>query len=115
MGKILLENLEFFAPIGWYAEEQQTRNNFMVSVACSVNFDAAAATDALADTVNYEAVVAIVQEEMAKPRKLIEATGNALLDRFAAEIPQMEAVEIRITKRQPFPTQAGNVTLVFSR
>lgn len=114
MGKILLENLEFVAPIGWYAEEQQTGNRFTVSISFSVDFSRAGTSDALADTVNYEDAVAIVQEEMQVPRKLIESTGNALLERFSATFSQLKDLEIRITKHRPFPTQKGDVTLVFS-
>ena len=115
MGRIILDNLEYHAPIGWYEEEQLTGNRVTVAVAFSTNFEAAAASDALADTVNYEDVQRIVSEEMAIPRKLIEATGNAILQRFSADLPNMRSVEVRITKHHPFPAQPGDVTLVFGK
>ena len=113
MGKIILENLRYHAPIGWYPEEQLTGNQFTVSVLFSTNFALAANSDALDDTVNYEEVERIISEEMAVPRKLIERTGNTILQRFAAELPNMQSVQVRITKHHPFPTQPGDVTLVF--
>lgn len=114
MGRIALEKLAFYAPIGWYPEEQQTLNRFEVSVWFDTFFTKAAASDALADTVNYEDVLRIVREEMAVPRKLIETAGSAIVARFSKELPAMQQVKLRITKLNPFPAQPGNVCVEFT-
>ncbi|MGZ4611364.1 MAG: dihydroneopterin aldolase [Actinomycetes bacterium] len=84
---------------GWFAFEQQEGQEFVVDVELSLDTRPAAASDDLADTVDYGTlgadVVAIVEGE---PLRLVET----LADRIAARCLQDERVRsARVTVHKP--------------
>jgi dihydroneopterin aldolase / 2-amino-4-hydroxy-6-hydroxymethyldihydropteridine diphosphokinase len=80
--------------------EKREGQTFVVDVTMDVDLSAAAASDDLADTVNYaevaDDVVALIEGE---PLDLIEALAARIADRVLAR-PRVEAVEVVVHKPQ---------------
>ncbi len=96
---IALEGIEFIAFHGFYDEERKKGNTFSVDVQVEVkSFDAI--DDNINDTVNYEKVYEIVEDEMSKTKKLIETVAYAIIQRLR-EINNVTSVRIKLTKHNP--------------
>ena len=54
MGKIVIEEMEFYAFHGHYQEEQIVGNRFLVDLEMDADLTAAAGSDSLSDAVNYQ-------------------------------------------------------------
>jgi len=90
----------FFAYHGYYPEEQLLGNEFSVDVRAAfecVNL----ATDELDGTINYERLYRIAEEEMQRPRKLLETVADAIVRRVRDEFRLVTAIDVRIVKTQP--------------
>ncbi len=83
---------------GWYDEEQARGQTFRVDVVLEVDTSAAAATDELADTVDYgtlaERVVAIIE---ADPVRLIETLAQRIAD-LCLDDPLVQTAEVTVHK-----------------
>jgi dihydroneopterin aldolase len=101
MGQIALEGMEFFAFHGFYDEEQKIGNKYGVDLYLHTNLNAAAASDNLAETVNYEKLYQLVLHEMALPARLLEHLGHRILERILAEFPFVQQVKVSVSKFNP--------------
>lgn len=101
IGKIALEGLEFHAFHGVYPHERESGNWFEVDITVDTNIPGGALSDDLSDTVNYETLFEIVKAEMAKPSKLLETVGEKIVERVLQDIPEVQQVEIKISKINP--------------
>jgi 7,8-dihydroneopterin aldolase/epimerase/oxygenase len=101
MGIVSLEGLEFFAYHGFYDEEQKVGNKYAVDISVVTVFDKAAEEDQLAGTVNYEKLYKIVFDEMAKPSRLLENIGKRIIQSTFRKFPEIESVEVSISKFNP--------------
>ena len=87
---VSLEGLEFKAYHGFYDEERKRGNRFICDVSIELkSFDSN--DDNIFDTVNYEDVYAIIDEEMKKTCKLIETVAYNIIERLrqAKCLPQI--------------------------
>ena len=82
-------------------EESQIGTHYRIDVVVSTDFDAAAASDDLADTVDYVSITAIVTEVMRERAKLIEVILYKIQDRIFQEHNTVNAVDIKIEKKNP--------------
>ncbi len=101
MGKIQLEDMEFFAFHGCYKEEQITGNNFKVSVAIETNMEKPAETDKIEDALNYQAIYKIVKEQMEKKSHLLENIAKRIIDKLYQEFSTIEHAEVKVSKMNP--------------
>ena len=101
MGKIILEDLEFYGYHGYYAEEQKTGGYFLVNLEMDTAFEDACASDRLEDTFNYETAYEIVKEEMQKPSLLIENLAGRIIDGLFGASKLVWAVKVKISKLNP--------------
>ena len=96
---VSIRGLEAFGRHGVHPAETELGQTFVVDVSLTLVHAVAAATDDLADTVDYaalaDAIVAIVQ---GPPFALLERLAGAIADRVLAE-PGVRAVVV--TVRQP--------------
>jgi 7,8-dihydroneopterin aldolase/epimerase/oxygenase len=99
--KIVLGGIEFYGHVGVSAAEREVGQRFVVDIEMITDLATAAASDNIADTINYasvyDTVVAIGQKRthcLIEP--LAEETARALLERFSAS-----EVMVRITKCPP--------------
>ena len=100
-GKVVLEGLEFHAYHGVYPHERSSGNKFELDVAVETEFRNSAFQDNLSGTIDYEAVYALVKEEMEKPSKLLERVGHNIAEKILATFPDALSVQISISKFNP--------------
>lgn len=101
MSRIFLEGLEFYAYHGCFREEQVIGTWFNVDVVLWGNFEKAALTDNLEDTVNYLSVYQTLKTEMGVPTKLLETVVVRMLDAVLKAYPLIEKIEIKLSKMNP--------------
>lgn len=100
-GKVALEGLEFHAYHGVYPHERSSGNKFEVDIIVDTEFSDTAFQDDLSGTINYENLYAIVEQEMAKPSKLLETVGHAIAKITLESFNEAKAVEVKISKFNP--------------
>lgn len=98
---VSLEGMEFHAFHGYYDYEREDGNDFVVDVHVTTDFSAAAETDDLSGTVNYEKIYEIVKAEMDIPTKLLERLAQRMIDKLLYAFVHVEKVEVIIAKKNP--------------
>jgi dihydroneopterin aldolase len=108
---IRIKNAVFYAYHGVMADEQSLGGKFEVDVDLRCDLSAAAESDKLHRTVDYEAVYAVVQTiVLAKKYLLLEALGGTITKGVLREFPNVAEVTVRI--RKPHPPVKGVVDYV---
>jgi dihydroneopterin aldolase len=103
--RVAIEGLKFFAYHGFYDEERKKGNEFVCDVSVELkSFDSM--DDNIYDTVNYEDIYKIVEEEMNITRKLIETIAYNIIEKIK-ELENVTGAHVKISKLNP-PLQ-GNV------
>lgn len=100
-GRIALEGLEFHAFHGVYPHERESGNWFEVDIAVETDFSAAAKSDNLSGTVDYETLYRFVKTEMEKPSKLLETVAEQIIDEVFRQLKMVSSVELKISKINP--------------
>lgn len=102
MGKIIIEEMEFYAFHGHYQEEQIVGNRFLVDLEMEADLSEPADSDNLNDAVNYQQAYQIIKNEMRRTKSnLLENIGKRILDALFAEMEGIEKATIRIRKLNP--------------
>jgi len=101
MSKISLENMEFHAFHGCLEHEQTLGNTFIVNIDMELDTKLAGNTDNLEHTLNYQLVYDVVKAQMEIPSKLIECVAQRILDNILRSFPQIEALNVRLSKLNP--------------
>ncbi|MBW6497230.1 MAG: dihydroneopterin aldolase [Bacteroidales bacterium] len=101
MGKIILEQMEFYAYHGCFEEEQIIGNRFILNLELETNTAAAEISDKLHDTINYQKVYNLVKAQMDTKSALLEHIGRRILDSVMAEFPAITNIKLRISKMNP--------------
>jgi dihydroneopterin aldolase len=99
--QIEIRDLELQAFHGVLSQERVVGNLYSIDASLDVDISAAMESDQLSDTVNYAAVVWLIQEEMAQPSQLIEHVAGRILQRIHRTWPQVASVDLRIAKLAP--------------
>jgi len=96
---VSIQGLKFWAYHGFYDEERKKGNNFICDVSVELkSFDSM--DDNINDTVNYEDIYAIVEDEMQKTKKLIETVAFSVLKRIQS-LENVTGGKVRIHKLNP--------------
>ncbi len=99
--QLILNALRIYAHHGVLPQERAVGAYFVLNLRLDVDFAAAMATDALADTVSYADVFQVVRAQMAIPSQLLEHVAgriaHALLDAF----PTVTGVHLELLKENP--------------
>ncbi len=98
---IEVNGIKLYAFHGCLEEEALIGGNYKVDVSLTTDFQLAAETDTLENTIDYVVVNRIVQEEMAIRSKLIEHVGHRILIRLRETCKNMHAIKIKISKICP--------------
>ena len=101
MGKIKIEQMEFYAYHGHYKEEQIVGNKFLVDLTIEANMTKASESDDLKDAVNYQKAYQLVKTEMDKKSHLLENIARRILDVLCAELYGIEVVSVKVAKMNP--------------
>lgn len=96
---VKIEGLRFFAYHGFYDEERKKGNDFICDVAVELK-SYESLEDNISDTVNYEDIYAIVEEEMANTKKLIETVAFAIISRVK-ELENVTGGTVSLYKLNP--------------
>ncbi len=108
---ILIQGLEIYAYHGSFGEERQLGQRFLLDLTLRVDIAASAASDTLADTVDYGAVVGVVTEAFTQKRfKLLEAAARAVAQAVLAAYPSVAS--LAVTLRKPSPPIAATLSAV---
>ncbi len=102
MGKITIDQMEFYAFHGHFQEEQIVGNRFLVDLEIESNLDTPARSDQLKDAVNYQQAYQIIKKEMQHTKsKLLEHIGKRILDALYKEMKGIDRATVRIRKMHP--------------
>ena len=101
MGKIQIEQMEFYAFHGHYKEEQIVGNKFLVDLTIEANMTKASESDDLNDAINYQKAYQLVKTEMDKKSHLLENIARRILDVLCAELSGIEIVSVKVAKMNP--------------
>ena len=102
MGKIIIEEMEFYAFHGHYQEEQIVGNRFLVDLELETDLSAPAASDQLQDAVNYQQAYKLIKNEMRRTKSnLLENIGKRILDALFREMQGIHKARVQIRKMHP--------------
>ena len=98
---ILLDDMRFYAYHGVMEQERQVGGEYSLSLTVEADLAEAARTDDVADTINYAALYALVEREMAVPSRLLEHVAARIGCRTLEEYDRVTAVTVKVTKLNP--------------
>jgi 7,8-dihydroneopterin aldolase/epimerase/oxygenase len=101
MGRIKLENMEFYAYHGCFKEEQVVGNYFMVTVEIDTDCFIAASSDNIADALNYQTVFTIVKQEMQITSHLLEHVAGRIIEQLKSTFNSINRVSVTVSKMNP--------------
>lgn len=110
MDKIQVEDISLYGYHGCLEEEGKIGTDYLVNLTVWADLRTPARSDVLTDTVDYVILNRIAAEEMAIRSKLIEHVAQRIIDRILREVPMVQKVKIKLSKRHP-PIN-GNVAQV---
>ena len=116
LDSISLIGLRAFAYHGVSAEEQDSGQLFIIDVTIHADLTRAAASDDLADTIDYGAVATEISDRVARERwNLIERVAERVAE-LVLENELVESVEVRIHKpAAPIPVPFEDVVVQVRR
>ena len=98
---IRLEKLRFRALHGVLPQERQVGGDYVVTLRIGYPWQAAMASDAVADTLDYAAVFRLVQREMVLPSQLLEHVAGRIAKALLRDFPQITSIDLWLTKTCP--------------
>ena len=102
MGKIVIEEMEFYAFHGHYQEEQIVGSRFLVDLELETDLGTAARSDKLSDAVNYQMAYQLIKKEMhRKKSNLLENIASRILDALYDEMKGIQKATVKIRKMHP--------------
>lgn len=115
--RIELRGLRVRGTHGVFDHEKRDGQDFLVDLVLWTDFTAAAASDDLADTVDYGALALFARDVVAGPScDLIETVASRIADGVMQMAPDAHAVEVTLHKPQaPIPAEFADVAVVARR
>jgi 7,8-dihydroneopterin aldolase/epimerase/oxygenase len=116
MGKIQIENMEFYSFHGHFREEQIVGNKFLVDLVIETDMKVPAASDNLKDAVDYQRIYQITKLQMEKKSHLLEHIAGRIIDAIYAEMDGIHKITVKVAKMNPpMGGKIGSVSVVMSR
>ena len=110
---IEVNGIKLYAYHGCLEEEGKIGGNYVVDVRMKTDFQQAALSDELSQTIDYVHINAIVTQEMAIRSKLIEHVGQRIVSRIEQEINGLIALRVKVTKIcPPINGDVDNVAII---
>ena len=100
-GYISLRNARFHAFHGVLPQERRVGGDFLVTVRVGYPLERAMETDNVDDTLDYSALYALVEREMAEPSKLLEHVAGRIVKAITTSFPEVTSVDLELTKLNP--------------
>ena len=96
---IFIDQLQLFAPIGWYEEERVSKVGLTVSV--KVKFKSSVLNDELNKTMDYGMLTSWILEIGQQPAKLLETLAENILLHIEKEVPRgLVSIWVGVRKSQ---------------
>lgn len=110
---IEVNGIKLYVYHGCLEEEGKIGGNYIVDVHMKTDFQAAALSDELSQTIDYVHINAIVTQEMAIRSKLIEHVGQRIVSRIEQEIKGLIGLRVKVTKIcPPINGDVDNVAII---
>ena len=100
-GYISLRNVRFHAFHGVLPQERRVGGDFLVTVRVGYPLERAMETDNVDDTLDYSALYALVEREVAEPSKLLEHVAGRIVKAITTSFPEVTSVDLELTKLNP--------------
>ena len=100
-GYISLRNVRFRAFHGVLPQERQVGGDFLVTVRVGYPLERAMETDNVDDTLDYSALYALVEREVAEPSNLLEHVAGRIVKAITTSFPEVTSVDLELTKLNP--------------
>lgn len=115
--RIELRGLRVRGNHGVFEHEKRDGQDFLVDLVLWTDFTAAAASDDLADTVDYGSLALLARDVVAgEPCDLIETVASRIADGILDLATEAHAVEVTLHKPQaPIPAEFADVAVVARR
>lgn len=101
MSFIDIEQMEFYAFHGCFAEESAIGTHFSVDLRLGLDTSKAQLSDNINDTVSYLDVYQTVKREMGKPSHLLEHVADRIASAVLDEYGAIDFVRVKVTKLNP--------------
>jgi 7,8-dihydroneopterin aldolase/epimerase/oxygenase len=111
MGLIVIEGMQFHAYHGVYEHEKVSGNDFVVDLFVKLDYERAALSDNIQNTVNYEDFYITVAEIMNQRYNLLEHIGYQIIDAIEHKFKVVELARVRVKKLNP--AIGGTVSSVY--
>ena len=112
MGLIEIEGMEFFAYHGCFKEEQLIGTRFTVDACITADTTESEVSDDLKQTVNYQAVYAVIRHEMEQHSHLLEHVARRIVDAIYKDFKTVTHLKIKVSKLNPALAHGGKITQV---
>jgi len=112
MGLIEIEGMDFFAYHGCFKEERVIGTRFTVDAWLTTDTSDAETTDELKHTVNYQAVYALIRQEMEQHSHLLEHVARRIVDALYRDFKTLNHVKIKVSKLNPALAHGGKIKQV---
>lgn len=99
--QIELKEMKFYAYHGVAEQERQVGNTFVVNLTLTAPLEQAIHSDCIDETINYATLYELVKQEMEQPSRLLEHVAGRILQRIKQQFPQIEAIELKVSKLNP--------------
>ena len=100
-GYISLRDVRFRAFHGVLPQERRVGGDFLVTVRVGYPLERAMETDNVDDTLDYSALYALVEREVAEPSKLLEHVAGRIVKAITTSFPEVTSVDLELTKLNP--------------
>lgn len=101
MGLIAIEGIRFHGYIGCHKTEKRIGNYYEIDVYIDTSLSKAGKKDRLGDTIDYEAIYAIVKDIMSEPANLLEYVADKIIRSIAKRFKNIRSVKVRVAKLNP--------------
>ncbi len=96
---IFFNELEFFGTHGWYTNERNLKQKFLISLQLFGDFSRAMYTDDINDTINYSSVYSLVKEVVEQNSfKLIETLARTIVEVLFTNFQTIQQANITVKK-----------------
>lgn len=100
--KLYLPEGSPFPCLSWGVSQEQTvGQDYLVSVRCGYNIDAAMQHDMVEVTLDYGALYSLIEREMAVPSQLLEHVAGRIANAVLETFPQVTSLDLTVTKLNP--------------
>ena len=97
--KFILTGIEIFGHHGDLPEEKKLGQKFVVDLELNLDLSVAGKSDQLSDTVDYPAVLAVVEKIVGgEPKNLIEAVAEEIAEKILRDFDKVESLQVTLHK-----------------